>query len=672
LTLLPRVPAREAREPLHLRRLRDLRGWERALALTTLALAVVPFVVALVRAFGDGWVPSGDEANIAVRALDVFSGHPPLTGLPSTSFFYGDRVFTYHPGPLEFYVLAVPLRVLGATTGPLLMAACVNAAFVLVSLWVFLRHGGVTVMLWAAVVLQTVMWSAGTSILTDTLSSSMTMYPVLGTAVVVWAVANGDYRLLPLAALFGSYAAQQHLAAGFMVAALSIIALVSLGIAVWLRRPADGDGDDNDARDARPGAIGAIAGGVVCWAPVLVDEIKGRPGNLTAIFRFTLDNDRETLGLSVAMRQAARALVPPSVLTRTDTTGNYFNATVTPIRMIAAVGVVVALIGVAFAMRRRQAPLSRLAIVALTLLAAGVYTGSNVPFGIEVNRPNLYRWTWTAAFLTWVTLGWAIAIVVRDRARTPTTRATRALPYALATLAALITLATVLVQGSDDHNREAGAFRVERAIGRAVIEGVDHDERVLVVPMGSRASINVAAYVVYRLVETGVPITLLERDAVFLGRHRAVQPDDDVPVLVIRSAVEPLPRIDGDVIAEVAFDPELTRLTDELTTIVQRDDVEFAPNAAAIIEKRYPAPDARALVKPALEQLRTDPAAALRHRAVLELIVDGVVRSPTLDVAKVRRLLDRRDDPTTFLGAERVQAVLVPADQARPIRERLE
>ena len=94
-------------------RVRDLESRERRVAVAMLALVLLPFVVALVRAFSDGWIASGDEANIATRALDVFSHHPPLTGLPSTSNLYGDLIATHHPGPIEFYLLAVPLRVLG-------------------------------------------------------------------------------------------------------------------------------------------------------------------------------------------------------------------------------------------------------------------------------------------------------------------------------------------------------------------------------------------------------------------------------------------------------------------------------------------------------------------------------------------------------------------------------
>jgi len=165
-------------------RLRDLRGRTRVLVLVAFALALVPFVAALVRAYSVGWLPSGDEANIATRSLDVFSRHPPLTGLSTTTAFYGKHILSHHPGPIEFYLLAVPVRVLGATAGSLLTAAAINASFVLIALWAVLRRAGPTVMLWAAVLMQLVMWSGGTSVLTDTLSSNMTMYSLLCTAVL--------------------------------------------------------------------------------------------------------------------------------------------------------------------------------------------------------------------------------------------------------------------------------------------------------------------------------------------------------------------------------------------------------------------------------------------------------------------------------------------------------
>jgi hypothetical protein len=78
------------------RRLRDLRGRDLFLATGLLVVVLVPFAVALVRAVRNGWVPSGDEANIVTRAYDVFSRHPPLTGLASTSRLYGDKISANH------------------------------------------------------------------------------------------------------------------------------------------------------------------------------------------------------------------------------------------------------------------------------------------------------------------------------------------------------------------------------------------------------------------------------------------------------------------------------------------------------------------------------------------------------------------------------------------------
>ena len=153
-------------------RLRDLVGRERLVALAMLALVLAPFVVALVRAARDGWVPSGDEANIATRALDVFSRHPPLTGLPSTSDLYGRNIATNHPGPIEFYVIAVPLRVLGMSAGPLFTAAAINAGCVVLVLWVFFRRLGLNAMLWAGVLALCVIRSGGTAVPPERITQS--------------------------------------------------------------------------------------------------------------------------------------------------------------------------------------------------------------------------------------------------------------------------------------------------------------------------------------------------------------------------------------------------------------------------------------------------------------------------------------------------------------------
>jgi hypothetical protein len=643
-------------------RLRDLRGRDRVIAFTALGLALVPFAVALARAFHDGWVPSGDEANIATRSLDVFSRHPPLTGLPSTSSLYGDNVFTYHPGPFEFYLLAVPIRVLGRTTGPLLTAATVNASLVLIALWTIFRRAGLGVMLWAAVLAQAVMWSGGTAVLTDTLSSNMTMYPLLGTAVLAWAVADGDYRLLPLTAIVASYAAQQHLAGTLLVAILVVAATLTLAVDVVRRSRR---GDTTVVRTIRPWLLAALAVAVICWAPPLLDELKGRPGNLTAIFKFARDNDRPTVGVRSAIDQIMNAVAPPTILIKTDSTGFTFVEKVGALRLAGGAIVAALLVAVVVTGFRRHRALARLSGVSLVLLFGALLTGSNVPMSTEISRVALFRWGWTAAFLTWTALGWALAVVVRDRLRRlPQFERTQLLaPVVFLVIAALVATATLMTRGHDDANRERPAFRIERRVASAVLDHIDHDEPVAVALYGHAAG-SIGAHLIFRLVEAGVPIKLRKDDAVFLGRHREAPADHELPTLFVTSDKKPLPRLEGDKVVDETFDPEATKLIDDLGRVAEEGTFVLAPDADALIEREYPGRD-RDFVDPLFSLLESDPRSAFVHPALVHMILEGAVQSPTFDEGKLRRLLELLPDRLTVLEDERLQVWLLTPKQLR-------
>ena len=56
------------------------------------------------------WRPVGDNAAIASRAYQTFTAHPPLVGLLSTAGSRGHTV--YDPGPLLFWLLSVPVRII--------------------------------------------------------------------------------------------------------------------------------------------------------------------------------------------------------------------------------------------------------------------------------------------------------------------------------------------------------------------------------------------------------------------------------------------------------------------------------------------------------------------------------------------------------------------------------
>ena len=635
-------------------------------------LLLVPFVVALVRAYHDGWVPSGDEANIATRALDVFSRHPPLTGLPSTSSLYGDKILTNHPGPIEFYLLAVPLRVLGMTTGPLLTAAAINASFVLIAAWVFFRRLGLTAMLWAGVLLLAVMWSGGTAVLTDTLSSNMTMYSVLCVAVLTWALVDGDLKLLPLAALVASYAAQQHLAAGLMVLVLIVVAIVALAIRIVIRVR----GGDTTIKKAALRWSAAAAGiSAVCWAPVIIDEVTGHPGNLTAIVRFARDSTRPKLGVKSGLYQAVRAVSPPTILGRTDTTGVLFQNTPGAFRVVFGVLVVVALGALIWAARRRAPSVAGLAFAALVVLFAGVVNGSNVPRSFELVRINLYRWTWAAAFVTWAALGvgvvFVVGHVVGDRAIAR--RAFRFGPLVLLVVAALIATSIVFVHGTDDHNREVPEFALEKRIDAEVLARIDRSKPVLVSGTGTDAFLSIAPQLTLRLARAGVRVEVPSLLKTTYGRGQRYDPSSHPFSIAITSGKAGLPSARGTLLSIDPFGPghtkqfdalfaERTSLLDHLTAATLGARVELAPGAKALMDREYSGGERHA-IDLYLVYLSSDPRVAFKDPAFLRLVSQGILRSPVVDQTEVRKLLDLPAYPYTGTWGDEQVAVylLTPA-----------
>src|SRR5689334_8524947 len=95
---------------------------DRRLVAVVAGVVIVPFALLLVRVVRSGWLASSDWAAIELRTRDVGTSHTPLVGVYSR---YGWN----HPGPLLFYVLALPYRLFGAQGhGILAGALIVNAA----------------------------------------------------------------------------------------------------------------------------------------------------------------------------------------------------------------------------------------------------------------------------------------------------------------------------------------------------------------------------------------------------------------------------------------------------------------------------------------------------------------------------------------------------------------
>ena len=242
----------------------------------TLGLLLVPIVVWLVSRLQEGWLPQGDDAMIAIRAHDAWTGHWPLVGMRSTSDQTVEGVFAYHPGPLEFYVIGLPYLLSGwRVWGLLLGCALVLAAFVAVSLWSGYRAAGrpgLMVMAGATVTL----YGLFGSVLVLPWNPWPTVFGLLASLAVAWRMLLGHRGLWPLFMVCVSWTGQAHLGVAPIVGLLGAW-MLALTIRRWWR----------GFRSA-PGEVArTLLVTFVCWLGPLVEVLTYSPNNIGEIAALT-------------------------------------------------------------------------------------------------------------------------------------------------------------------------------------------------------------------------------------------------------------------------------------------------------------------------------------------------------------------------------------------------
>ncbi|HUO49492.1 MAG TPA: hypothetical protein VMU09_11725, partial [Acidimicrobiales bacterium] len=152
-----------------------------------IGLLAAPIVVALVSSLTAAGLPTGDFAIIEMGALDVPS-HLPLVGVYSRFGFH-------HPGPVIFYLAALPVRVFGPH-GLAVTATVVNVAAVAGLVVTLHRRGGQLLVVLGAAMALLVIHALGA----DVVSIWNPYLPVLALAVAValtWSVWERDWWCLP-------------------------------------------------------------------------------------------------------------------------------------------------------------------------------------------------------------------------------------------------------------------------------------------------------------------------------------------------------------------------------------------------------------------------------------------------------------------------------------------
>lgn len=265
----------------------------RSLVWALRASLATPFLVALIVLSTTNWYPVLDLAMTELRVRDVFGSHTPLIGLPGRIGTFPDQ--GSHPGPLSFYLLAPIYRLFGSSAyGVLVATAVINVGAAWTALWVAGRRGGPRLLAGITAALMALMAWLGASVLTQPWNPYLPLVSFVVVLLCAWGVLDGDhFMLVPLVA-FSTLCAQTHVP----YLALCVVQCgVAFGVVMarwWAARAVPAD--------QRRSALAAVGVGALLWLPVIIDEVRRAPGNVTMLRRHFLSPPEEPVGFGVGVK----------------------------------------------------------------------------------------------------------------------------------------------------------------------------------------------------------------------------------------------------------------------------------------------------------------------------------------------------------------------------------
>ena len=295
------------------------------------SVVALPFLLSGLHAAVTGWVPTWDTAFIQLRVLDVGTRRTSLLGMPSTvSEMVGGEI--HHPGPMQFWLLAIPYVLLRHLRAGLTIAqSLIDAAVVLVAVFAARAAGGMKAAWAAAGTVLVVALALGDETLHDPWNPQFGLVCLLAATGCVLALTRATVPWVMAAVAFlASCVAQAHL-----VGLLQAVTLVALAVAVVVRR----DG----WRGSRRSLVWGLAGCFAAWLGPIVDQLIHSPGNLRALLGDAGDTGA-SFGLVAAFDRFARVLVPPGLL-HDGVQGIAVGAERQVLRLVAVAMLVVVVVG---------------------------------------------------------------------------------------------------------------------------------------------------------------------------------------------------------------------------------------------------------------------------------------------------------------------------------------
>ncbi|WP_426570851.1 hypothetical protein [Aquihabitans sp. McL0605] len=508
--------------------------------------AAVPLLIGVLAA-SSGWRATGDNALIGVRVSDLLHGHLLTSGLPTTGENFGSGILSNHPGPLPFYVLAPFQWLYGIDAGLALGAAAINGAAWAIAVWVMVRRHGLIAGVLTLGVYGALAFGLGAHVLYDPVSSNIAAFASLTLVLVAAEVIAGDWKLLPVFVIVGSFVIQAHLT--YVALGIPLVAVVAGALVVALVRR-----DEVPARSL----IASAVIGVVVWAPVMWDQFFGT-GNISSIVRTFSDGNAAGKGVGFAASRVMHALAPVPMFARpSGKLGNLsFLDAPGGVRTALGVAVLVAFgAAIAHLYRTRSAYLT-LAGIAVLVLLASVYSASKLPPPSTVKAANL-RWMWTGGALIWLVLLLTVAELATRRWRAPDILVVVSVIAALGVLAGVSSYWTVDI-------RDQPVFATVDTI-RSKVADATEPGTFIVKYQGEDALLAVGPPIVADLIDRGYdirtslgPFDRAYGDHVVSGRLPA-----KTPALIIATAPDGSPelaqleadRAHDQLIASASYDPK--------------------------------------------------------------------------------------------------------------------
>ena len=270
-----------------------------------LAAAILPIVVAIVRALVHHWFPIGDNALLYIRVVDVATEHHPWLGSwTSASLSVGENM--NNPGPL-YQDLAAPFaKLFGPGPGAAIGVGSLNILAVVGISLAARRIGGWLAEQWALLATVALVWTMGSELLIDIWQAHALLLWFLLLLVLLVGLADGQTWTLGWTLAIASLLVQTHISYAYILAILWPAAFISY---LLVRRHRPHLPWRAAVLSRRTAILGAVV--LVLWSQTLIEQFFGPgKGNLSRLAGNAGGGDLQ-VGLQQALGVGARIYTLP-------------------------------------------------------------------------------------------------------------------------------------------------------------------------------------------------------------------------------------------------------------------------------------------------------------------------------------------------------------------------